>query len=242
MKVTKTPAEEKPPASLERTETTKLDEAEEETPKMEVDEETPVVKEEASESEEKKPLAEKPKKSNKRKPEPAEEEATPGDAEKEKEEKTGSGEDPPKDAEEKPKRKKRRSKKEMGEKKKRKLNHQCAAVKICHNIMAGKRTGLAEEDQGLLAKFCQLNRGPQGIMFNKMCVKMREHLKEKYPALEKWEDMDFEDEEKKPSYTGVVDFLLEEYLEEQRKQRKEEAKEPKKEEGDGEKAAAEASA
>ena len=102
--------------------------------------------------------------------------------------------------------------------------------------MQGKRNGLPEDDQGMIAKFCQLNRGPQGIMFNKMCVKMREHLKEKYPALEKWEDMDYDDEEKKPAYTEVVDFLLEEYLEEQRKQRKEKPAE------DGEKAAEETSA
>ena len=126
--------------------------------------------------------------------------------------------------EEKPK-KKRRSKKEKKEKKKRKLNHQCAAVKICHAIMQGKRNGLPEEDQGFLAKFCQLNRGPQGIMFNKMCVKMREHLKERYPTLEKWEDMDYLQDEHKPKYAEVVDFLLEEYVGDQRKQRSNKPKE-----------------
>lgn len=126
--------------------------------------------------------------------------------------------------EEKKKRKPRKTKKveldENGDpipKKKRKLNHQCAAVKMCHSLMQEYRGKLSEEDQGHLAKFCQLNRGDQGIMFNKMCVTMRNHLKEKYPELQKWEDMDFEEEEKRPEYAKVVNFLLDEYMEEKRK-------------------------
>ena len=119
----------------------------------------------------------------------------------------------------KKKRKQRKSKKvELDEegnpiqKKKRKLNHQCAAVKICHALMQEYRSSLSEEDQPHLAKFCQLNRGDQGIMFNKMCVAMRGHLKEKYPELQKWEDMDFDDAEKRPGYSKVVNFLLDEYM------------------------------
>ena len=80
------------------------------------------------------------------------------------------------------------------------------------------RGDLKEEDQAHLAKFCQLNRGDQGIMFNKMCVAMRGHLKDKYPELQKWEDMDFEDAEKRPEYTKVVNFLLDEYMDAKRKE------------------------
>ena len=132
--------------------------------------------------------------------------------------------------ENKKKRKQRKPKKvELDEegnpvqKKKRKLNHQCAAVKICHSLMQEYRSKLTEEDQSHLAKFCQLNRGDQGIMFNKMCVTMRGHLKEKFPELEKWEDMDFEDEEKRPDYSKVVNFLLDEYMEAKKKEPKVEA-------------------
>tara|TARA_Y100000033_G_C2753787_1_gene115306 strand:- start:663 stop:1382 length:720 start_codon:yes stop_codon:yes gene_type:complete len=137
-------------------------------------------------------------------------------------------------AEEKPqkKRKQRKPKKvELDEegkpvqKKKRKLNHQCAAVKMCHALMAEYRSALSEEDQAHMAKFCQLNRGDQGIMFNKMCVTMRSHLKEKFPTLEKWEDIDFDQEDKKPEYSKVVNFLLEDYMEAKRKAPKVEEKE-----------------
>lgn len=83
------------------------------------------------------------------------------------------------------------------------------------------RGELSEEDQSHLAKFCQLNRGDQGIMFNKMCVAMRGHLKEKYPELQKWEDMDFEDTENRPGYKEVVTFLLDEYMDAKRKEPKE---------------------
>lgn len=126
--------------------------------------------------------------------------------------------------EEKKKRKPRRTKKveldENGDpipKKKRKLNHQCAAVKMCHSLMQEYRGNLSEADQAHLAKFCQLNRGDQGIMFNKMCVTMRTHLKEKYPELQQWEDMDFDEEDKRPEYAKVVNFLLDDYMEEKRK-------------------------
>ena len=90
------------------------------------------------------------------------------------------------------------------------------------------RSKLGEEDQSHLAKFCQLNRGDQGIMFNKMCVTMRTHLKDKFPELEKWEDMDFEEEEKRPDYVKVVNFLLDDYMDLKRKELKE-ASETKKE-------------
>ena len=139
---------------------------------------------------------------------------------------------------EEPKKKKRKQRKpkkvELDEegnpiqKKKRKLNHQCAAVKICHALMQEYRSKLGEEDQSHLAKFCQLNRGDQGIMFNKMCVTMRTHLKDKFPELEKWEDMDFEEEEKRPDYVKVVNFLLDDYMDLKRKELKE-ASETKKE-------------
>lgn len=117
------------------------------------------------------------------------------------------------------------------QKKKRKLNHQCAAVKVCHALMQEYRSNLSEADQAHLAKFCQLNRGDQGVMFNKMCVAMRGHLKEKYPELEKWEDMDFAEEEKRPEYSKVVNFLLDEYMDVKRKEPKEE-KENEKSEAD----------
>lgn len=103
-------------------------------------------------------------------------------------------------------------------KKKRKLNHQCAAVKICHREMKEYRDTLPEEEQAFIAKFCQLNRGPQGIMFNNMCVTMREFLKEKYPGLEKWEDMDYMDEAQKPKYTEKIKQFLVDYVEDRRKQ------------------------
>lgn len=108
------------------------------------------------------------------------------------------------------------------QKKKRKLNHQCAAVKICHSLMQEYRGKLSEKDQEMIAKFCQLNRGKQGIVFNKMCVAMRTYLKEKYPALEKWEDMDFDDTEQRPTYGKVVNFMLDEYMEDRRKEPKQE--------------------
>lgn len=105
--------------------------------------------------------------------------------------------------------------------------------------MAGKRNELPEEEQKFLAKFCQLNRGPQGIMFNNMCVKMRGHLKEEYPSLEKWEDLDYENEEKKSNYLKVVDFLLDDYIKEKREQPPLPPPSPSK---DGEKGAEETSA
>ncbi len=130
--------------------------------------------------------------------------------------------------EDKPKRKQRKSKKpkldENGNpipKKKRKLNHQCAAVKICHHEMKEYRDSLPEEEQEYIAKFCQLNRGAQGIMFNHMCVTMREFLKEKYPGLEKWEDMDYMEEDQKPKYTEKIKKFLVDYVEERRKESKE---------------------
>ena len=127
----------------------------------------------------------------------------------------------------KKKRKQRKSRKvELDEegnpiqKKKRKLNHQCAAVKICHALMQEYRSKLSEEDQSHLAKFCQLNRGDQGIMFNNMCVSMRSHLKERYPGLEKWEDMDFEEDGKRESYSTVVNSLLDDYMKAKREEPK----------------------
>jgi hypothetical protein len=130
-----------------------------------------------------------------------------------------------KEEEPKKKRKQRKSKKvELDEegnpiqKKKRKLNHQCAAVKVCHAIMQKYREDLPEEDQCHLSKFCQLNRRDQGVMFYQMVVKMRAHLKEKYPELEKWEDMDFEEEDKRDGYNDVVLFLLDEFMEKKRKE------------------------
>lgn len=130
-----------------------------------------------------------------------------------------------KEEEPKKKRKQRKSKKvELDEegnpiqKKKRKLNHQCAAVKVCHAIMQKYREELPEEDQCHLSKFCQLNRRDQGVMFYQMVIKMRAHLKEKYPELEKWEDMDFEEEDKRGDYEDVVLFLLDEFMEKKRKE------------------------
>ena len=120
----------------------------------------------------------------------------------------------------KPAKKQRRTKKvkldENGDpipKKKRRLNHQCAAVKICHDCMQSYRASLPEDKQQFIKKFCQLNRGPQGVMFNEMCVTMRNFLKEKYPNLEKWEDIDYMDEEHKPKYTEKVTKLLFDYVE-----------------------------
>lgn len=136
-------------------------------------------------------------------------------------------------SEEKPRRKQKKPKKvkldENGQpipKKKRKLNHQCAAVKICHREMKEFRDALPEEEQDFIAKFCQLNRGAQGVMFNNMCVTMREYLKEKYPGLEKWEDMDYIDEEQKPKYTEKIRKFLLDYMDERRKESKETKAEP----------------
>lgn len=113
---------------------------------------------------------------------------------------------------EEPKPKKRKRRKEKCEKKKRKLNHQCASVKICHKIMSQYRDTLDENDKKYLAKFSQLNRGSQGIMFAEMCRKLRVHLKEKYPKLEKFEDIDMSDEGRS-EYQKQVEFLIKDYIE-----------------------------
>lgn len=118
--------------------------------------------------------------------------------------------------------KKRKQKKEKSEKKKRKLNHQCASVKICHKIMSQFRDSLEEEDKQYLAKFSQLNRGNQGVMFANMCRTLRFHLKEKYPNLEKFEDIDMSDDGRN-EYQEKVEFLIKDYIKESKDKAKEEA-------------------